>query len=100
VRGFQSEIADLIDDEQFGLVVSRHQRLIQAAHLLSCFGQDLQLNRIIRSISECLALRWSDVNWLNDTLRIERDIVEQNVDDAKTDGSRKFLAIGNELWSI
>jgi integrase len=48
-------------------------------------------------ISECLALRWSDVDWLNGTLRIERGIVEQNVDDVKTDGSRKSLTIANEL---
>jgi integrase len=48
-------------------------------------------------ISECLALRWSDVDWLNSTLRIERGIVEQNVDDVKTDGSRKSLTIANEL---
>ena len=35
-------------------------------------------------ISECLALRWSDVDWLNGLLRVERGIVEQEVDDAKT----------------
>ena len=48
-------------------------------------------------ISECLALRWSDVDWLNGTLRVERGIVEQNVDDVKTDGSRKSLTIAKEL---
>ena len=48
-------------------------------------------------ISECLALQWSDVDWLNATLRIERGIVERNVDDVKTDGSRKALKIAAEL---
>jgi len=48
-------------------------------------------------ISECLALRWSDVDWLNGRLRIERGIVEQNVDDVKTDGSRRSLTVANEL---
>jgi integrase len=48
-------------------------------------------------ISECLALRWSDVNWMNGKLRIERGIVEQNVDDVKTDGSRRSLTVANEL---
>jgi len=48
-------------------------------------------------MSECLALRWSDVDWLNGKLRIERGIVEQNVDDVKTDGSRKSLTVANEL---
>jgi integrase len=48
-------------------------------------------------ISECLALQWSDVDWLNGKLRIERGIVEQNVDDVKTDGSRRTLTVANEL---
>jgi integrase len=48
-------------------------------------------------ISECLALRWSDVDWLNGRLRIERGIVEQNVDDVKTDGSRRTLTVADDL---
>ena len=48
-------------------------------------------------ISEALALRWSDVDWMNRTLRVERGIVEQNVDDVKTDGSRKLLTVADEL---
>lgn len=48
-------------------------------------------------ISECLALRWSDVDWINAKLNIERGIVEQTVDDVKTDSSRKALTIANEL---
>src|SRR5208282_1351251 len=35
-------------------------------------------------ISECLALRWSDVDWLNGTLNVERGIVHQVVDAVKT----------------
>ena len=48
-------------------------------------------------VSECLALRWSDIDWLNKRLRVERGIVERNVDDVKTDESRKSLAIADEL---
>ncbi len=48
-------------------------------------------------ISECLALRWSDVDWLNGLLRIERGIVEQTVDDVKTTGSRRALHITGEM---
>jgi integrase len=48
-------------------------------------------------ISEALARRWSDVDWMNRTLRVERGIVEQNVDDVKTDGSRKLLTVAVEL---
>jgi integrase len=48
-------------------------------------------------ISECLALRWSDVDWLNGTLHVERGIVEQKVGDVKTECSRKLLTIATEL---
>jgi integrase len=48
-------------------------------------------------ISECLALKWSDVDWLNGKLLVERGIVCQNVDDVKTAESRKQLVIAGEL---
>lgn len=51
-------------------------------------------------ISECLALRWSDVDWLNGRLRVERGIVCQNVDDVKTAESRKQLAIDVDLLNV
>jgi integrase len=37
------------------------------------------------------------VDWLNGKLRIERSIVEQHVDDVKTDGSRRSLTVAREL---
>jgi integrase len=48
-------------------------------------------------ISEALALKWSDVDWLNGKLRVERGIVRQQVDDVKTDYSRKQMSIDPEL---
>ena len=48
-------------------------------------------------ISECLALKWSDVDWINGRVTVERGIVCQNVDDVKTAQSRKKLAINPEL---
>lgn len=48
-------------------------------------------------ISECLGLKWSDVDWLNCKLRVERGIVCQQVDDVKTAESRKQLLIAGEL---
>ncbi len=36
-------------------------------------------------ISECLGLRWSDVDWLNGSLRIQRSIVRQRVGETKTE---------------
>ena len=37
-------------------------------------------------ISECLGLKWCDVDWLNNTLRVERGIVSQRVDEVKRYG--------------
>lgn len=47
-----------------------------------------------------MALKWSDVDWLNGTLRIERSIVEQNVDDVKTQDSRRTLTVAKELVEV
>jgi integrase len=44
-------------------------------------------------ISECLALKWSDIDWLNRTLSIERRIVSQTVDSTKTDESQRKMAV-------
>jgi integrase len=51
-------------------------------------------------ISECLALRWSDVDWLNSRLRVERGIVCQQVDDVKTAESRKQMSIDVDLLNV
>lgn len=48
-------------------------------------------------ISECLGLRWGDVDWLNGLLRVERGIVEQTVDEVKTPGSRRALHVAGEM---
>jgi integrase len=75
--------------EQFRLLVSHLREPFGTIALMCvCFGL---------RISECLALRWSDVDWLNGQLRVERGIVEQTVDDVKTDESRKSFAVADEL---
>jgi integrase len=51
-------------------------------------------------ISECLALRWSDIDWLNSRLQVERAIVCQNVDAVKTAESRKQLLIEASLLEL
>jgi integrase len=51
-------------------------------------------------VSELLALRWQDVDWLGAKLNIERGIVTQIVDDVKTDSSRKSLTIDEELLEV
>lgn len=47
-------------------------------------------------ISECLALKWSDIDWLNAKLRIQRSIVRQHVGDVKTAYSDKTMCIDAE----
>jgi integrase len=51
-------------------------------------------------ISECLALKWGDVDWLNGGLRIERGIVRQIVDDVKTENSERLMNIDAELLAV
>jgi integrase len=51
-------------------------------------------------ISECLGLKWCDVDWLKGTLRVERGIVCQKVDDVITTESRKQLAIDRGLLEL
>jgi integrase len=51
-------------------------------------------------ISECLALRWEDVDWLDGKLRIERGIVRQHVDSVKTVYSERLMSIDSQLLAL
>jgi integrase len=51
-------------------------------------------------ISECLALRWADVDWLNSMLTVERGIVMQVVGDVKTTESRRQISIDSTLLAV
>jgi integrase len=51
-------------------------------------------------ISECLGLRWSDVDWLNGKLTAERGIVRQHVDDVKTEMSQRQMSLDAGLPDI
>jgi len=61
------------------------------ALLCVCFGL---------RISECLALKWSDLDWLGGRLRVERGIVHQKVDDVKTPESRRAMHIDTEMLAV
>jgi len=62
--------------EEFRMFVDRLEEPIHTIALVCvCFGL---------RISECLALKWRDVNWLSSKLAIERAIVRQRVGDVKT----------------
>ena len=78
--------------EQFRLLVAQLREPFNTLALMCvCFGL---------RISEALALKWADVNWLDVTLRVERGIVQQVVDDVKTDDSRKTLTISEDLLTV
>ncbi len=51
-------------------------------------------------ISECLGLKWSDVDWLDGKLRVERGIVRQKVDDVKTIYSGRMMSIDGEMLAV
>lgn len=81
------------------LTVAEFQRLTAQLHepfrtialVCVCFGL---------RISEALALKWNDVDWLNSKLRVERGIVRQIVDDVKTVNSGRALHIGAEMLAV
>jgi integrase len=51
-------------------------------------------------ISELLGLRWSDVDWLNKTIRIERGVSKQIVDEVKTKCSARTMVCADELLEV
>jgi len=81
------------------LTVEEFQRFVQhleepfrtMALICVCFGL---------RISEALALKWGDVDWLNRRLRVERGIVCQKVDSVKTVESQRPLYMDSEMLEI
>jgi integrase len=81
------------------LTVEEFQRLVREleepvrtiALVCVCFGL---------RISECLGLKWSDVDWLESTLRVERSIVRQRVGDVKTIYSGRVMSIDAEMLAV
>jgi integrase len=51
-------------------------------------------------ISECLALKWADVDWLLGKLRVERGIVRQRVDDVKTVYSQQQMTLDSAMLDL
>ena len=75
--------------EQFqALLKELHEPFATMALLCVCLGL---------RISEALALRWADVDWLGSTLSVRRGIVEQVVADVKTEGSARTFTLTGEL---
>jgi len=61
------------------------------ALVCTCFGL---------RISECLALKWMDIDWLQGKLRVERAIVHQRVDAVKTVYSARLMPLDSEMLDI
>jgi integrase len=75
--------------EQFhALLKELHEPFATMALLCVCLGL---------RISEALALRWADVDWLGSTLCVQRGIVEQVVADVKTEGSARTFTLTGEM---
>ena len=75
--------------EQFhALLRELHEPFATMALLSVCLGL---------RISEALALRWSDIDWSGSRLSVRRGIVNQRVDDVKTEGSAKAFNLAPEL---
>ncbi|HTR64229.1 MAG TPA: site-specific integrase, partial [Terriglobales bacterium] len=73
--------------EQFcALLRELHEPFATMLFLCVCFGL---------RISEALALRWGDVDWLGARLSIRRGIVQQQVDECKTEGSAKTFTLAS-----
>lgn len=75
--------------EQFhALLKELHEPFATMALLCVCLGL---------RISECLGLKWQDVDWLNSRLSVKRGIVEQVVGECKTAGSAKAVTLADDL---
>jgi integrase len=72
-------------------IVQLKEPFSTAALVCVCFGL---------RISECLALKWSDVDWLNGKLSVQRGIVKQRVDEVKTTGSEQQMTIDAGLLEV
>jgi integrase len=51
-------------------------------------------------VSELLALRWQDVDWMGSKLNVEHGIVNQHLDSVKTEGSRKVMSLDPLLLAV
>jgi integrase len=79
----------------------------QFQQLLEILGKDICWRTMLLlavsfglRISEVLGLKWKDVDWLGKTLRIERGVVKQIVDDVKSSHSARVMVCADELLEV
>jgi integrase len=81
------------------LTVEEFRRL--SKHLKEPFNTMVLLQLCLGlRVSELLALRWKDVDWMGSKLNVEHGIVNQHLDTVKTEGSRKIMTLDPELLSV
>ena len=51
-------------------------------------------------ISEALAMKWFDVDWLNGRLQVVRGIVRQRVGEVKTEGSEQSMSVDADFLAV
>ena len=78
-------------EEFYALLNELHEPFATMARICVCLGL---------RISETLALRWEDVDWLGSRLSIRRGIVEQVVDDVKTEDSAMTFDLAPNCWDV
>jgi integrase len=80
------------DEFQLLLDAVDHDACLRTILLLAvCFGL---------RISEVLGLKWKDVDWLGKTIRVERGVVKQIVDDAKSTYSARTMVCADALLEV
>jgi integrase len=78
--------------EEFQKLLAHLREPFRTIALVSvCFGL---------RISECLGLRWTDVDWLDFKLHIRRGIVRQRVGETKTEYSNRPLSIDAGMLEV
>jgi integrase len=78
--------------EQFQLFLGQLDEPVRTVALVCvCFGL---------RISECMALKWSDVDWLNRALSVKRGIVRRVVGEVKTEGSGRTIPISEGMLTV
>lgn len=81
------------------LAVAEFQRLVQ--YLREPF-KTMALIQVCLGlrVSELLALRWKDVDWIGSKLNVEHGIVNQHLDFVKTEGSQKVMTLDPGLRTV
>ena len=83
------------------LTVEQFQNLLKVLDNDACWRTMLLLAVSFGlRISEVLGLKWSDVDWIGKTIRIERGVVKQIVDDVKSSCSARTMVCADELLDV